>query len=64
LPRTRRSVTCAKYRLRVRVLNVPGLRDLAASQHGARFLVIAAIESVQERNMDVVAGWQALLDFD
>jgi eukaryotic-like serine/threonine-protein kinase len=46
----------------VRVLNVPGLRDVAASRNGARFLVIAPIESVQERNVDVVAGWRALLD--
>jgi hypothetical protein len=35
-----------------------------ASQNGERLLVIAALESVQERNMDIVAGWRALLDFD
>jgi eukaryotic-like serine/threonine-protein kinase len=44
-----------------RVLSVPRLRDAAAARDGARYLVIAPINGVQERNIDVVAGWRALL---
>lgn len=44
-----------------RVLSVPGLRDAAAAQDGARFLVITPISPVQQRNIDVVVGWSALV---
>ena len=43
------------------LLRVPGARDVAATRDGARLLVIAPIRSVQERNIAVVAGWEALV---
>lgn len=47
-----------------RLLTVAGLRDVAASRNGARFLIITPTQSVQSRNIAVVAGWRALVHSD
>jgi Tol biopolymer transport system component len=43
------------------LFSVPGMRDFAATRDGRRFLVIAPVESVQRRNINIVVGWAALL---
>jgi Tol biopolymer transport system component len=44
-----------------RVLLLPRMRDVAASRHGTRLLVLAPADTVQRVAIDVVAGWTALV---